>query len=77
MAIPRKRALQRLQGFASCVEEHLAKLAANRRHPAVSHRQQEVRHWLREMEEMLSHVGKKTAAEWRTQIQAYRETLES
>jgi hypothetical protein len=72
MAIPRKRALERLGSFAVRVEEHLAKIAANPGHSSVPHWGHEVRNWLEQMEEMLRHVGKKTSGEWQPRIQAYR-----
>jgi hypothetical protein len=76
MAIPRKRALQRLDGLTPPVEDHLAKIAAKPADRAVEHWKAEVANWLRQMEELLPHAGKKTADEWRRRIQDYRKALE-
>jgi hypothetical protein len=76
MAIRRKHALERVQSLAPVVEDHLAKIAANPGHSSIPHWQHEIRNWLRQMEDLLTHVGKKTAAEWQTRIQAYREALD-
>jgi hypothetical protein len=75
MAMPRKSALKRLQGRVQEVERHLARINAAPKHSSASKWRSEVRNWLREMEEVLPHVGKKTAAEWQDRIDAYRAAL--
>jgi hypothetical protein len=77
MAIPRKQALLRLHGLLPVVEEHLAKLAADPNSRHAKHWRKEVDGWLRQMEEVLPHVGKKTAAEWQSRIQTFRVTLQT
>jgi hypothetical protein len=69
MAIPRKRALERLEVFLKRVDEHLALMASEPGAPALPHWIHETRVWLIQMEEMLRHVGKKTSAEWRAIIE--------
>jgi hypothetical protein len=77
MALPRKQALKRLQGRVAAVEQHLARIAADPGHSSIPKWRSEVRNWLREMEEVLPHVGKKTAAEWQGRIDAYKIALEA
>lgn len=75
MAIPRKDALKRLAGLAKQVELHLAILAANPGDPSRAHHESELRNWMRSMEDVLQHVGIKTAAQWQTRIKAYKANL--
>ena len=75
MAMPRKSALKRLQGRIPEIMRHLARITATPEHSSVHKWKSEVRNWLREMEEVLPHVGKKTAAEWQVRIDAYRSAL--
>jgi hypothetical protein len=76
MALPRKQALKLLQGRVPQVERHLAKVAEEPGHSSIPKWKSEIRNWLREMEEVLPHVGKKTAAEWQARIDAYRAAVE-
>ena len=76
MAIPRKEALSRLLDKVFQIERHLGMIAAEPECRAASGWKREVRNWLREMEALLRHVGKKTSAEWQTRIAAYRAALE-
>jgi hypothetical protein len=76
MALPRKRGLKRLHSFASRVEEHLAKIRREPTHEAVLHWMGEIDNWLGQMEELLPHVGQKTAREWQARIRAFRSALE-
>jgi hypothetical protein len=76
MAIPRKRALKRLQSLAEQVELHLVIIASNPGDRATAHHRHEARIWLDQMERVLRHVGKKTAAEWEVQLSTYRAALE-
>jgi hypothetical protein len=75
MAIPRKDALRRLQGYVDRVELHLRIIASDPEDRAVSHHRHEVWVWLATMEEAARHVGKKTGAEWQARIAAYRAAL--
>ena len=72
MALPRKQSLKLLQGRVPAVEWHLMRIAEEPRHSSIHKWRSEVRNWLGEMEEVLPHVGKKTAAEWQARIDAYR-----
>jgi cob(I)alamin adenosyltransferase len=75
MTTPRKRALNRLEKFALRMDEHLSKIASDRGHSSSAHWKHEVRNWLRQMQEELPHVGKKTATQWQARIDACRATL--
>ena len=75
MAISRKEALTRLSGRVRQVEAHLAKIAADPGHSSVDKWKHETRNWLREMEEVPRHVGKKTSKQWQARINAYRAAL--
>jgi hypothetical protein len=75
MAISRAKALERLEGLAPRVEEHLAKIAQNPGHSSIPHWSHEVSNWLNQMEAMLPHVGKKTAADWAAKINQWRQAL--
>jgi hypothetical protein len=77
MAIPRKDALRRLQDLVPELEKHLAEIVSEPDAQARSHWKGEVENWLRQMERMLRHVGKKTSAEWQRRIEIYRQRLES
>jgi hypothetical protein len=77
MGLRRKEALKRLQGRVAEIEHHLARIAAQPAHSSVQKWKSEVRNWLREMEEVLPHAGKKTAAEWQARIDAYQSVLET
>ena len=76
MAIPRKQALKELAGKERQVERHIVKLQASPQHSSRTKWKNEVLGWLLQMEEVLRHVGKKTAAEWQARIDAYRADLE-
>jgi hypothetical protein len=75
MALSRKQALKQLRGLWPRIQVHLDYLAASPSEREVSHWRGEISNWLREMEEYLPHVGKKTAAEWQARIDACRATL--
>jgi hypothetical protein len=76
MAIPRKRALVRVVRFSARIEEHLKKIAAKPTDQEVPHWKIEIRGWLKQLEEALTHVGKKTSAEWQGRVASYRAILE-
>jgi len=65
----------RLQGRVPEIERHLSKIAAAPGHSSIQKWRSEIRNWLREMEEVLPHVGKKTAAEWQARIDGYHRSL--
>jgi hypothetical protein len=75
MATSRKQALKGLLGLLPQVEKHLRFIAEQPENQAIHHWRHEIRTWLTQMEERLPHVGKKTAAEWRNRIQAFRDAL--
>jgi len=76
MAIPRKRALNRVVGFSARIEEHLQMIASKPGDREVPHWKTEVRGWLRQLEEALTHVGKKTSAKWQSRVASYWAALE-
>ena len=57
----RKQALARLNGLAPRVEEHLAKIRNEPLSRDAAHWKKEVESWLSQMENLLPHVGRKTA----------------
>jgi hypothetical protein len=75
MAISRAKALERLEGLTPRVEEHLAKIAQNPGHSSIPHWSHEISNWLDQMEAMLPHIGKKTAADWAAKINQWRQAL--
>jgi hypothetical protein len=72
----RSHALRLIECLVPRVEEHLAKLAASPEHSSRSHWKREVWAWLRKIEALVRHVGKKTGAEWEARIAAWRADLE-
>jgi hypothetical protein len=77
MAIRRKDALKTLQGLAPQVDAHLEKIAAKPGHSSLSKWKGEIRTWLQQMEDLLPHVGKKTATAWQERLERYHEALGS
>jgi hypothetical protein len=75
MAIPRKRALNRLQSLLIRVEKHIDYISSDPGNIAVDHWKHETRNWLQQMQEMLPHVGKKTSSKWETLIKAHQAKL--
>jgi hypothetical protein len=76
MAIPSKRALLRLVKFSARIEVHLQKIASKPGDREIPHWKHEGRGWLRQMEEALTHVGKKTSAAWQSRIASYWTALQ-
>lgn len=76
MARTRKAALKKIESLVDDVEGHLAKIAANPGHSSMDHWKGEVRTWLRDMEAMLRHVGKKTSAQWQARLDAWRAAIQ-
>jgi hypothetical protein len=70
MAISRKDALKQMNGVLRQVQLHLEKLAARPDDRDAHGWKKEVRGWLRQIQEYLPHVGKKTAAEWQARLDA-------
>ena len=75
MAVIRKKALERLNGLAPKVEEHLAKIADNPAGRDVPHWAGEIHSWIKQMEDMLPHVGDKTSAQWLARIAEWKAKL--
>ncbi len=75
MGIGRKRALERLNELVPEMERHLGRIVAEPQHSSVGKWKSEVRNWLSQMQEVLRHVGKKTAAQWQARIDSYQEKL--
>jgi hypothetical protein len=76
MARTRKAALDKIQSLVTALESHLAKIAAYPGHSSTDHWKHEVHTWLRDMEALLRHVGKKTSAQWQARIDAWRAAIE-
>jgi hypothetical protein len=76
MALTRKQALKTLEGLVPQVERHLQRILEFPGHSSRCKWASEVLGWLSQMEEVLPHVGKKTAVQWQGRIDAYRATLE-
>lgn len=72
MGLSRKDALKRLNGLAPEVEQHLEKIAADPESENVIHWISEIKSWLRQMEDVLPQVGRKTAAEWTARIAGWK-----
>lgn len=66
MGMGRKRALERIHGLVERVQEHLEKLRAKPSLYDDQHWRYEMNNWLRQMEEVLPHVGKKTSRYWQS-----------
>jgi RHS repeat-associated protein len=75
MAVSRKTAIARLEGLAPQVEEHLAEIAAEPESQCVLHWTKEIETFMNQMNDMLPHVGKKTAQEWMAKIEGYKSAL--
>jgi hypothetical protein len=71
----RADALKRLNGLAAKVEDHLAKIAQSPASRDVPHWRGEINNWIRQMEEVLPHAGKKTAADWSARIAGWKGRL--
>ncbi|MCI0684256.1 MAG: hypothetical protein L0Y71_19270 [Gemmataceae bacterium] len=64
MGMSRKHALKRIEGLIGRAAEHLEKLKAKPSLYDDQHWRHEMNNWLRQMEEVLPHVGTKTAQYW-------------
>jgi hypothetical protein len=76
MARSRKSALEQIESLVPRVEGHIAKIAAYPGHSALDHWKGEARTWIRDMEALLRHVGKKTSAQWQARTDAWRAAIE-
>ena len=76
MALSRQKALERLTTRSGNILEHLEKITNDPQSQAVNHWKNEIRNWIREMEEALPHAGKKTAVGWKKLVNAYKQVLE-
>ncbi len=77
MAISRKDALIRMNARVEGIETHLGKLAKEPGSQAANHWRVEIQNWIRETEDMLPHVGKRTAPKWAERIANWRNILNS
>jgi len=77
MAISRKDALRRVNGLAPRVEEHLSKIAAEPASRDVPHWTNEINSWIKQVEELLLHVGKRTSSQWSTRVAKWKAELEN
>ena len=76
MAISRSQALNRMEGVALQVEEHLSKLTNQATSLDVNHWRVEVQAFLGEIARLSGHVGVRTGAQWAEKITAWTKTLE-
>jgi hypothetical protein len=75
MAMSRKDALKRLNGLRPRVEGHLQKIANNPASKDVPHWTREIESWIRQMEDVLPHIGASTSAEWSRRIAEWNAKL--
>ncbi len=75
MGMSRKKALQRLNGLAPKVEEHLNKIRDEPGSQDVLHWTGEIDSWIDQIEAVLAHVGGKTSAEWVARIEQWKAKL--
>jgi hypothetical protein len=75
MAMPRKKALERIESLAPQVEKHLEKIANQPGSRDVPHWRTEIQAWLKSMEEAAPHTGKKTSAEVAERIAEWKRRL--
>ena len=76
MSRKRKDALDKIESHVHEVERHIDRLLASPRHSSRKKWLAEALGWLLQMERLLPHVGKKTAAEWQARIDTWRAALE-
>jgi hypothetical protein len=76
MSRKRKDALGILVGLAAQVERHVSRVLSSLGHSSRNKWRGESLGWLLQMEDLLPHVGKKTAAEWQTRIDGWRSAIE-
>lgn len=76
MSRKRKEALQDMLDLVPPLERHLERIAAAPEDPSASHYRVEVSAWIGKIERLVTHVGKKTAAEWQVRIACWRALLE-
>jgi hypothetical protein len=71
----RKRALNRIDGLAPRIEEHIAKIADHSESWDLAHWITEVNSWIEQVEKLLPAIGNRTAAEWRARIAEWKSRL--
>jgi hypothetical protein len=77
MSRKRKDALEKIESLVPQVERHLARVVSGPGHSSRHKWAGEAFGWIRQIEELLPHVGKKTAAEWQERIDGWRAALEA
>ncbi len=75
MGIGRSDALDRMGAWRLQVEKHMAKILASPGDLSVPHYLHEVRIWMRDIERLKQHVGKRTGAEWDQVLEKWRNEL--
>jgi hypothetical protein len=76
MDMKRKDALKRLESPLVPTLEHLEKLDAEMSDFAYNHWRWEVANWIQQMEEVLPHVGKRTAEHWGQRLDELKRRME-
>jgi hypothetical protein len=76
MSRKRKDALEKIESHIAQLERHLERALAQPGHSSRKKWVSEALGWLVQMERLLPHVGKKTAAEWQARIDGWRAALE-
>jgi len=77
MSRKRKDALAKIVNLIPTMDRHLERILANPEHSSRNKWKAEALGWIHQMEAMIPHVGKKTAAEWQARIDKWRATLEA
>jgi hypothetical protein len=76
MSRKRRDALEKIESLVPEVERHVARVLSSPDHSSRDKWQGEALGWIRQMEALLPHVGKKTAAEWQARLDGWRTALE-
>jgi len=75
MAMPRKKALERIENLTPELEKHLEKIVSQPGSRDVSHWRTEARGWIKAIEAVAPDTGKKTSAELATKIAQWKRRL--
>ena len=76
MSRRRKDALAKIASYIPDMQRHLDRILANPEHSSRNKWKSEALGWILQMEALIPHVGKKTAAEWQARIARWRASLE-